>query len=170
VFEQVQRILAKVAYHINEMGATAWGLLDMHRARRPPFFFRGGVNLPSMDNICKAKSTRLTCSKRKAQSATARADGPGTVWALRALIRHLCGILPCMPRNSSDWAACFRALFADNFSSKLHWGRRAKNTCVIEVHLNGMHVELRYCSGLFVPDPTGPLATVYMFVFTCAPE
>jgi hypothetical protein len=28
------------------MGATGWGLLDMHRARRPPFLFRGGVNLP----------------------------------------------------------------------------------------------------------------------------
>ena len=31
---------------MHDMGATGWGLLDMHRARRPPFLFRGGVNLP----------------------------------------------------------------------------------------------------------------------------
>lgn len=51
VFEHAYRILAGVAYHIHDMGATGWGLLDMHRARRSLFLFRGGVNLPPTGHI-----------------------------------------------------------------------------------------------------------------------
>jgi hypothetical protein len=38
---------------MHDMGATGWGLLDMHRARRSPFLFRGGVNLAPTDPIGK---------------------------------------------------------------------------------------------------------------------
>lgn len=31
---------------MHDVGATGWGLLYVHRARRSPFLFRGGVNLP----------------------------------------------------------------------------------------------------------------------------
>jgi hypothetical protein len=47
-------INGEVAYHMHDTGATGWGLLDMHRARRPPFLFRGGVNLPPPRPIGKA--------------------------------------------------------------------------------------------------------------------
>jgi hypothetical protein len=35
------------------MGATSWGLLYVHYARRSPFLFRGGVNLPPPHPIGK---------------------------------------------------------------------------------------------------------------------
>ena len=38
---------------MHDMGATSWGLLDMHGARRSPFLFRRGVNLPPPHPIGK---------------------------------------------------------------------------------------------------------------------
>jgi hypothetical protein len=43
---------------MHNMGATGWGLLYMHRARRSPFLFRGGVNLPPPHPIGKVKLSR----------------------------------------------------------------------------------------------------------------
>jgi hypothetical protein len=38
---------------MHDMGATSWGLLSVHHARRSPFLFRGGVNLPPPHPISK---------------------------------------------------------------------------------------------------------------------
>ena len=51
------RVLARVVCCMHDMGATSWGLLDMHRARRSPFLFRRGVNLPPTDHIGKTAPT-----------------------------------------------------------------------------------------------------------------
>jgi hypothetical protein len=45
---------------------------------------------------------------------------------------------------------------------------RQGHSC-IDVHLNGMYVELYYITDVFAPDPNGSIATVYMRVSTCAP-